>query len=206
MPVVVDISIQKDIRIIGWQIEENPDELLSMLPHKLQQEGFMYKLPSRRSEFAASRLCILHAGFSSNIQYLPSGKPIIDDGFLSITHTDGFAAAIVSRSQMVAIDAEHCNPRILRTASRFLSDKEAAYCNNDVEKITLMWCCKECMYKLFGFPNISFKEDIAIDVVSRTEMLGRIKNKNNIILKRTIGDEEKMPLLVWCSSQNQSVL
>lgn len=199
MPVVLDIEAAHAVRIVGWKITEDADALIALLPETLAEAARVYRLPCRQAEFAASRLCVVQTGHASNMAYNPWGKPVVDNGYIGISHTDGFAAAIASPLLNVAIDLEYPDPRLLRTASRFLSDTEAAWCQNDVERICLIWCCKECMYKLYGRNNVEFKTEIAIEASGSQSFRGSIKNIKGITLHRILLQGEGMPVMVWCS-------
>ncbi len=85
----------------------------------------------------------------------------------SITHTDRFAAAIVSTINSVGIDMEIISGKALKVAPRFLHPEEMsllAEVDNDMRnsRATLLWSVKETVYKWRGHQGVDFREQIRI--------------------------------------------
>ena len=81
----------------------------------------------------------------------------------SISHSDKIAAAIISKTQPVGIDAEMITDKALRVAHKFLSEEERAFIAKDgKEQATLLWSIKETIFKWYGLGNVDFKNDIQI--------------------------------------------
>ena len=97
----------------------------------------------------------------ADLFYDENGKPHLKDGKqISITHSFNFSAVIVS-DDLVGIDVEKQRPKITIIAHKFI-DFENDYLNeNDIDyvnKLTVIWCVKESLYKLFAKPGLSFKK------------------------------------------------
>lgn len=204
MSVITDLNIS-GTRIVCWQITESADILTGSLPENIQKEAVKYTHIGRREEFAASRLCLQHAGFKDPIYKDTWGKPFINNAHIGITHTDGFAAVIISKTMCVAIDAEQPDVRLLRTAPRFLNNYESEYCGNDIEKIALIWCCKECIYKLYGHGYSDFKQSLEVKETDDGNFEGKIQGKDIVILRRLNLSGENMPVIVWCSQAPENI-
>lgn len=88
----------------------------------------------------------------------------------SISHCGNFAAAIVSSSQRVGIDIELITPRVEKIKHKFLHPNELTEWKIDelndlkrIETLTLLWSCKEAMFKWWGRGDVDFSEVMRID-------------------------------------------
>ncbi|NLA24677.1 MAG: 4'-phosphopantetheinyl transferase superfamily protein [Bacteroidales bacterium] len=198
MPVIFNKIVLDDIRVVIWKISETEDEIISLLPNYLKTEVLKFKHPERKKEFAASRLSVMEAGVNDEITCKKSGKPFTKSSFVGISHCDNYASAIVSKNNNVAIDIENFDERILRTAKRFLNQTEKEFCDNNIEKTTLIWSCKEVLFKLYGKGNVSFKDEINVKFVNENTLIGEIKNIQNINLERLYLSDNNNPVVIWC--------
>lgn len=83
------------------------------------------------------------------------GKPIIDNYNVSISHTKGYIAIILSKKHIVGIDIEYNSDRVNRITSKYLRDDEPP---TSTENNLIIWCIKEATYKLFSEDMLSFSE------------------------------------------------
>ncbi len=109
------------------------------------------------------RLLTEMLGYEPLLEHNEDGKPIIEDYHISISHTLGYVAVILSREYEVGIDVEYVSDRVNRISSRFLRDDEVF---TDIIDILTAWCAKETMYKLFSSEHLSLK-DIKVNPHSR---------------------------------------
>jgi 4'-phosphopantetheinyl transferase len=76
-----------------------------------------------------------------------------------------FSAIIVSDTIPVGIDIEKQRPKIEIIAKKFVN-YEFNYLNgnspNYMRKLTVIWCVKESLYKLFATPGMLFKEHFMV--------------------------------------------
>jgi len=89
------------------------------------------------------RLLTLMLGYTPIISHNSDGKPFIEGYNISISHTKGYVAIIISRFFEVGVDIEYPADRVLRIASRFLRDDEPF---NDIDSCLTAWCAKEAVY------------------------------------------------------------
>lgn len=89
---------------------------------------------------------------AENISYLPSGKPVAENCFISISHSKGKCAVCVSEFP-VGIDIEKIADRSFdRTVKRVFGEKETEYYikNNSAEAFCEIWTRKEAYSKISG--------------------------------------------------------
>ncbi len=143
-----------------WQIEETIDELYAHCPMLVKYKEWVdahYKNDSRKKEFLAVR-ALQHEMLGDKvgeITHNEAGKPLLGGFHISISHTQGFAALIVSKKREVAVDIEYYSDRVKRIASKFLRKDEKAA---DVDSLLVHWCAKETVYKLFSSENLQYEE------------------------------------------------
>ncbi|EIM76384.1 4'-phosphopantetheinyl transferase [Nitritalea halalkaliphila LW7] len=84
-------------------------------------------------------------------------------GYVSLSHTERFAAAIYHQEMPVGIDIDHVREKTLRLGPKFLSDKELEFLPKDPLHYTLAWSAKETIFKCQGRKGISLREHILLD-------------------------------------------
>lgn len=96
--------------------------------------------------------------------YLKNGSPHMEKGFLSLSHTDGAAAAAFSLSP-VGIDIERIRRVDQRIANRVMNEaefREYLKANDRAERLLTVWTAKESCAKLTG-DGLSALSDISTD-------------------------------------------
>ena len=152
-----------------WQMDEEVEQLFEQYPHLQAYRSSLeakYKNDGRKLEFlairalmyemlrvnGASKGLLSHAGdFTHNGQ----GKPLFRGYHVSISHTKGYAALILSKKSEVAVDIEYMSDRVERIASKFLRKDERA---DSLDSKLVHWCAKETVFKLFSEENLLFEE------------------------------------------------
>ncbi len=164
MPLYKTLHPNSQTTVKIWKITESYDDLMQgidLKPKSLQRVlGMKSELHQRG--FLSVRHLLKEFGYTDvELHYDNNGKPYLNDGnYISITHSFIFSAIIVSDNK-VGIDIEKQREKIVRIANRFV-DYEDQYLNNEdlgcVKKLTVIWCIKESLYKLFATPGLSFKQ------------------------------------------------
>jgi 4'-phosphopantetheinyl transferase len=155
-----------------WQITETAEDLHSALSlgsgEELLYSSFVAE--SRKKQWLAYRLLLrrLLAPENIEIEYDATGKPFLagTDMHISVTHTEDLAAVIISRNARVGIDIEKIKPRIEKVRDKFINEDEACFIlkETELEQLTLAWCAKEALYKLFGLRNLDFRENMRVEI------------------------------------------
>lgn len=148
-------------------IDQSEEELLAQLQHP---EYFAQKVERlkpgsrRRLEVLATRVMLkqLCGGEEQRVVYDEHGAPrlVCDSGtapYLSISHTQGYAAIILSADGPVGIDIEQRGRRVMRVVSHYLMPDEEtllhAVTATDEQYLLalhLAWSAKEAAFKVLG--------------------------------------------------------
>lgn len=157
---VETLAASSNTRLALWHLTETVGELCecsSLSAAELECLFSTCKSPSRQKEILAVR-AILDSlfGASVTLSHDGNGRPLLANGYnVSISHTRGWVAVIVSRYRGVAIDVEYLSPRVLKIKDRFLRTDETA---DTVATAMLHWCTKETLYKLFSADRLEFTQ------------------------------------------------
>lgn len=87
------------------------------------------------------------------IKHDKAGKPLIDGYEISLSHTRGWAAMIISEHYQTGIDVEYISDRVNRVASRFIRSDEDC---EGLEKRLVNWCAKEALYKMRSAEDLQY--------------------------------------------------
>ena len=135
-----------------------------------------YKSNARRMEYICERALLkdMMNGKIVKIFHNEDGKPMLNNGLnISISHTRGYIAIILSETKNVGIDIEYVSDRVEKISSRFMREDESA---DDIMSLLIHWCAKETLYKLFSSEHLDFMNiKVNIDeTVSATNLLNNI--------------------------------
>lgn len=153
-----------------WEITESSADLLATLELREEElEMFStFRVEWRQKQWLAYRALIreLLPPGHHRVVYDGSGKPYLANSHfhISVTHTENMAGVILSDKIHVGIDMERVRSRIARVSDKFLSDKEQAALgpHEDHFNMTLAWCAKEALYKLYGNRGLDFRRDMEV--------------------------------------------
>lgn len=170
MPIILDQTPEKNIRLGLWQITE-PEEYFHSQVHFTPNDCKLYekmKNENRRKQWLAYRLLLQHL-FNHQlieVRYDRNGKPHLNPPHLhfSASHSGLYAAVITGKKQLLGIDIEKITIRLSRVRERFLSSRELEDFKDplNLEKLCLYWCGKEALFKVHGRPELDLRNDIYI--------------------------------------------
>ena len=161
-------EVYPDVYLGLWRIDETVAEFYEQYSWTLKYQEVLesYKSVERQREFLAVRT-LLHEILSvmgldekrmaqtDDIEHNKWGKPLLKGFQISVSHTKGYAAVILSRKKRVAVDIEYFSDRVKKIASKFLRKDEVAI---DLDSLLLHWCGKETLYKLFSEQNLGYQD------------------------------------------------
>ncbi|NDK54681.1 4'-phosphopantetheinyl transferase superfamily protein [Pontibacter fetidus] len=188
MPLLFSRQLNEHTILGAWSITERAEELLLALPTGISPDLMLEQAhPRRQKEWLASRVLVysLLQQFTSDIPVLQRnthGRPVFEQApfHVSISHSPGLAAVIVSDKYEVGIDVELLSPKALRVANKFLSEDEKNYTCGEEGKTCLYWSAKETLYKMYSQRKLIFKENLLLQPDPETEnlLLGRVQTDN----------------------------
>jgi phosphopantetheinyl transferase len=165
MPIFFQHQINATTRLAVWKIEETEEFFKGNVPAHRDVTH-----PHKRLQHLAGRFLLqfLFPDFPYElIQIADTRKPFLPEEqyHFSISHCGDYAAAIVSSTSRVGVDAELIRPLVGQLIPKFLSEKEKnwLYRETILEQSTLMWSAKESVFKWFGEGGVDFRENIRLD-------------------------------------------
>ncbi len=167
-------------------MSESLDELLRMKQFSKENLTALdsYKYDHRKKEWLVSRILAEHIIGEKNIRivYDEYNKPSLHGSNLhiSLSHSHDLLGFIVDEAA-TGIDIEIIKPKIFNIKHKFMSKMELLSLQeeNNAEQLTVYWCAKESLYKLYGKKELEFKENLPIEPFKYEEkgiIKGWIKN------------------------------
>jgi len=173
MPLFYQHNINQTTKLAVWNLTETEDFFLEKVPVRKE-----IRHPHKRLQHLAGRylLRLLDAGFPLHlIEIADSNKPLLsnEEYHFSISHCGDFAAAIISKNEAAGIDVELVQPKIERIKHKFLSGKEQDLLPpGNAQLLTLLWSCKEAVYKWHGRGGVDFISHIVVKNISINDNRG----------------------------------
>jgi phosphopantetheinyl transferase (holo-ACP synthase) len=171
MPLVLQKNIHPNTTLVVWQITESSQDLLYLIGNNYFEDNHHQKINQANARhYLASRLALtsLFVGHQIKLTKNQNNKPsLIIDGIthkISITHSFDYAAILVNNSHELGIDIERIDPRIARVKSKFMNENEMKFAGevNQIKMQTLIWSCKETLYKLYSNREVDFRKNLHI--------------------------------------------
>jgi phosphopantetheinyl transferase len=174
MPIFFQHQINDTTRLGIWKIEETEEFFKGNVP---QHRDVTH--PHKRLQHLAGRFLLqfLFPDFPYElIRIADTRKPFLPDErfHFSISHCGDYAAAIVSKDRRVGVDIEIPTPKIERIKEKFLNEEEFKIFNIQYsmlniqsktfnpQLLTLLWSCKESVFKWYGNGEVDFREHIQL--------------------------------------------
>ena len=188
MPLYKSIALDNETHVLIWEITETEGALASQVKLGELSKKRLASMKSeihRRAYLSVRHLLAIAQYSDEDLTYSEEGKPELIDGVcVSISHSHQYSGLILS-SNAVGIDIEKQRSKIEIIADKFISEKEKEYLPNiadKVEALTLIWCAKESMYKLYGKKGVSFKQhmDVAPFQLDQPQTKSSINYDGNI--------------------------
>lgn len=176
MPLYKTLEVNSSTTVYIWKIQETENELSKDIALTEKSSARLKRMKSEmhRKGFLSIRHLMANAGYvDTDMYYDAMGKPHLKDGRkISITHSNHFTGIIVSNDVEVGIDIEKHRDKILKIAYKFTPIEEYKTIANTeglVRKLTVVWGCKESLYKIYSQEGLSFLNHIIIDNFDLTD-------------------------------------
>lgn len=171
MPEVYRNEVFKGITYAIWHITEQEEYFMPKLKFGDWEKSYFesIKSPKRRLTWLASRYLLKQViGTEAFVELLfdSDGKPYVGNYpvKISLSHTENYAAAIISKDNEVGIDIEEPSRDISMLRNKFLSESEIQQLMEPGSNLELVlyWSAKEVIYKIYGKRKLEFKDDMFI--------------------------------------------
>lgn len=162
MPLLRIETLAHGVRLGLWRITEQADEL----PKPRRADLAAYhggRLLEKLVTYALLQRMTGHDDWV--IGHEPSGKPFLEGMHISVSHTKGWAALLLSAEREVAVDIEYVSARVSRIAQRFMREDE--YSGN-LRAQLICWSAKETTYKFFADDHLTFF-DMRMDALGSSD-------------------------------------
>jgi len=155
---------ENNCQIAIWDLKESLTELLKL---GARFDSSNIKTEKRKKDFLVSRLLLNELDPNQQISYNSNGAPEILNGkHISISHSKNLVAIIIS-DKKIGLDIEYISEKPLKLSSKFNTRNSQQDLTK--EKATLIWCCKEAVFKWHQKGGVDFIKDITITKFSVKE-------------------------------------
>lgn len=157
MPFIGEIPTRSKTRLFLWKVEEDPadSEYAELV------KSFKGKSTKRLKEELGGALLMDTLGIRNQVRYLDNGKPVIEGFHISISHTEDIVGIVIS-DEPVGIDIQDPTPKLFNIKEKFCHDSELALWQDDLDKLTFIWCAKEVVFKIYG-EDLAFAEEMRVE-------------------------------------------
>lgn len=170
-----------------WHITETLEQLIQtvQLPREDLKAIDHFTYEHRKKEWLTARILAgqLSSDTNTRIVYDAHNKPFLKDSGtqISLSHSHDLLAVILDEAS-TGIDIEVIKDKVKRIKHKFMSSEEMDHLQKETEteQLTVNWCAKESLYKLYGKKELAFKENLFIEPFRYSEkgnLKGWIKNK-----------------------------
>jgi phosphopantetheinyl transferase len=192
MPIFYQQDIDPSTRLGVWKIEEDESFFSSRVPLRQDITHPHKRLQHLAGRWLLQHL---FPGFPLDlIRIADTRKPFLEDEayHFSISHCGQFAAVIASTENRVGVDIELVTDKVGRIAHKFVGERESPIVNREgvhspqstvhrqpptegnnlkpqtsnLKPLTLLWCCKEAVFKWYGKGKVDFREHIHVKSIT----------------------------------------
>ncbi len=168
MPLYKTIAPNSQTTVKIWKITESYNDLMQPLSLKAESLERVLGMKSEIHQrgFLSVRHLLHSFGYTDkDLFYDNNGKPHLKDGkYISISHSFTFSGVVVSDTE-VGIDIEKQREKISIIAHKFVGYEFDYLVKEDesyIRKLTVIWCIKESLYKLFATPGMLFRNHFLV--------------------------------------------
>ena len=159
MPFLRKEYLDEDVTLGLWLLNEEEDFFFENYPclHDLREKMATVGSKQRCLEKLAARALLFEMTNNAdlNFNHNDSGKPLVKGYRVSVSHTKGMVALMLSKTREVAVDVEYESDRVRRIAHKFINARETMPSN---AHLLLAWCAKEAIFKYFSADNLLSSE------------------------------------------------
>lgn len=167
MPLHVRYNIG-GVEVAVWKITEMAHELSSLVACDVAGEVPVSLCEARRKEMLAVRaLLALVCGSDARILYDADCKPRLAgcEGYISVSHTRGYALLVYSRTEQVGADIELLQRNIENVAVKVVDTVllDGLQPEERQRALLVRWCVCEALFKIVGNLGGTFKDNVVLE-------------------------------------------
>ncbi len=171
MPIIKEFETIDDCQVVVWEINENLNWFQNQV-FVTDNELLDFRAishPAKQLEWFAGRAALQYLVQPHSYNGLTKdkyGKPHLrsHNTQISISHTSKYVVIAFHKNKSIGIDLERVSEKIERIKHKFLNLNELSEAQDDIVKLTTYWCAKEALYKLHGTKQLSFKDNIKVEL------------------------------------------
>lgn len=135
-----------------------------------------FKSEKRKCEFYYTRILWNYFEVHETIQYNEIGRPFLQNGHISISHSHDIIAVAHNFNNPVGVDVEYHSAKLRKIQNKFISQRDLELANTSNDNIlTVIWSIKEAVYKMEQIEGLSFKENIRVKIGHGTALVDVVK-------------------------------
>lgn len=161
MPLHLEMDIAGQGRLSIWKVDEDISSVSESFLPKISRT----KSLKRQLELIGEYHLAKQLGVLGKIQYLQNGKPVLEEGHITISHDQHFVGFYISEIP-VGMDIQRPTEQLKRIQHKFCNARELnmlADTDNRLRDLTYIWSAKEAIFKIYG-ENVPFAEGMHIEI------------------------------------------
>ena len=187
------------------EVNYSDEELLKIVDLNKHDEAEYVKFKNyrRKKEWLAVRYLLKKLCKNDiSINYNNDGKPQLSNGKnISISHSGNYIGIIISDKKNIGLDIEKISKKLYKIKHKYLNEFElnlVKRSSNYIETLTMFWCAKEAMYKLYSKKNIIFDEQLLIKSIDleNNKIFAEIKIRETLKIELSFKKIEEY-FIVW---------
>jgi len=121
----------------------------------------------RKLEYYYTRILWKTFNINSHICYSIDRQPEIENGYISISHSNNIVIIGFSKKVALGVDVEFIKDKIERVKHKFLSsDDEKLISPFSLVNLTVVWSAKESFYKMMKISGLRFLDQIHVKITN----------------------------------------
>ncbi|HCQ29249.1 MAG TPA: hypothetical protein DIU39_03120 [Flavobacteriales bacterium] len=176
---IIEKEINPGTKLLVWKITEPLSFFLSAMPENFFTETKNINNQRIILQKAIKYYLTQKIFPDTDIIKDENGKPYLTNNkHLSVSHSENMACVVFS-DKNCGVDIEKISDKVLRVKRKFINNDESKRFPNDKNSLTLMWCCKESLYKLYNIRGIDYKNNFVIQSIDYAQNTVQAKVNSN---------------------------
>jgi len=157
-----------------WEIDEkeNKLKLLKTKSKEYHPNISTYKNNHKVNQVLSTKLLAHKMYPNHDLKKNEFGKPFLDPENISISiSNDRDLIVMMGSTSKCGIDLQFPKKKIDLIQHKFINKNDFSF-KGKTEDLLWTWCAKESMYKIYGVPEIFFKDNLKITILNENTLYG----------------------------------